>query len=115
VSAKIPDPALVERQRRMRKIVASVMVGALVLLVLAGVSSLVRRPDDAPSVRPIAPPPESPAAVAAPVETAPASPAPAAEAPAEPLAPAAPAARTTAPLHRPKPAAPHKARAPRAP
>jgi hypothetical protein len=111
VSAKIPDPALVERQRRMRKLVGWIMAAALALLVAAGVCSVVRRPDEGPSARSIAAPEATVSPVVAPV-AATAAPDPAPSVEAQSQAPAAPA-RSPAPAHRGKPA--HKTRAPHAP
>jgi hypothetical protein len=101
----------------MRKIVMAVMVGALVLLLLAGVSALIRRPDEGPSIRSVAAVPEAPAPPAvAPAMTTPLAPQPepAIEAETPSQAAAAPA-RAPAQVHRGKPAAPHKARTPRTP
>src|SRR5262245_19136616 len=43
LSDKIPDPLLVERQHRLRRIFGGVMAGAVALLVLAGISGMMRR------------------------------------------------------------------------
>ena len=114
--SKMTDPKLVIRRVRMRRIFMGVMAGAVGLLALAGLCSLVRRSDPPPPVQtkvaePSPPPVQPPAAPVA-ADPAPAEPSPAAQAP-EPQVPLAsavtsktPAPRTT---HRPKPA-PNKAR-----
>jgi hypothetical protein len=43
LSEKIPDPLLVERQHRLRRIFGGVMAGAVALLLLAGISGMMRR------------------------------------------------------------------------
>jgi hypothetical protein len=110
------DPRLVMRRSRMRRIFTGVMAGAVAILALAGVCSLVRRPDaqsaaPAKIVEPSAPP-ATPAPVAEPAPV----PAPQPAAAAEPQVPLASAAATKAPAPRTnRPKAPHKTRNAHAP
>jgi DNA polymerase-3 subunit gamma/tau len=117
--SKMTDPRLVMRRQSMRRVFIGVMAGAVGLLALAGLCSLVRRPDAQPPTtqakvaEPSAPAATTPIANVAPVaDPPPAEPAaPAAEA-AEPQVPLASAATSKTPAprtHRPKPA-PRKTR-----
>jgi hypothetical protein len=113
--SKMTDPRLVIRRQRMRRIFTWVMAGAVGLLVLAGLCSLVRRPDPPPAAQTKVAEPSPPAAapIAPVADPAPGEPAvPAAEAP-EPQVPLASAATSKTPAprttHRPKPA-PRKTR-----
>ena len=83
ISGEFPDPVLLERQQRLRRVVGGVMVGAVGLLFIAGICGLVRRGsgDDTAHVAPASPaiataeptpPPAEPvAAAASPVEAVP--------------------------------------------
>jgi hypothetical protein len=111
ISATMPDPALVARQQRLRRIVLSIMGGALALLVLAGVCAIVRK---APSEREVAPTAIAPAPVVTNAVPA-AEPAPlpsVTEPAAEPEATAARSEAKPAPVAKPRhpKAAPHKTR-----
>jgi hypothetical protein len=73
------DPALVERRHRMRRVVGGVMAGAVLLLGVAGVCSLARKPlEPSQVVQPSVPMTSGPIANAVPaaeVDTPPAAPA----------------------------------------
>ncbi len=116
--SKVTDPRLVMRRSRMRRVFMGVMAGALGILALAGVCSLVRRPSSGPETsKPAEPSPPAVNAVnsvnAVPIaEAPPADPSPASAATAEPQVPPASAAASKTPpprTHRPK-TAPHKPR-----
>jgi len=118
-SDMMTDPRLVMRRSRMRRIFLGVMGGAVAILALAGLCSVVRRPDAPPAAAPAkVAEPSAPAVNAAPLAAAPVAEPP----PAEPARPAAEAAQPQVPLasaatsttpaartHRPKPA-PRKTR-----
>jgi hypothetical protein len=72
------DPALVERRHRMRRVVGGVMAGAVLLLAVAGVCSLARKPREPSLVQPsvsMASAPIANSVPAAEVDTRPAEPA----------------------------------------
>jgi hypothetical protein len=48
ITGDFPNPFLIERQQRLRRVVAGVMIGAMGLLLLAGVCELVRRSQGEP-------------------------------------------------------------------
>jgi hypothetical protein len=113
--SKMTDPKLVIRRQRMRRIVMGVMAGAVGLLALAGLCSLVRHSDPPPATQTKVAEPTAPPVVEAPAAPAPepARAEPAAQA-AETQVPHATAvtSKTPAPrtIQKPKPA-PRKTRA----
>lgn len=123
LSGQIPDPTLIERQRRLRRLVGWVMVGAVGLLAIAGLCGLVRRSDSDTSKAnvsmPNMPPPSvsvASASIGMAPEVVESPPVAAAETREPEAAPAAAPDPRPAPLsraHRPK-AAPRKARNPAA-